>query len=1180
MPVRIRASNSMPSLHPDNPKTSNHSKQSSGSSAKRLSKQRSLKNIFSLLSPSSSSSSSSSGASGNGNKLRHSGDVMAMSNPNDSETNPKKLSSSQSCGDIPSQQTRISRSSTLSKLIKGRKDSLLSKKDKFKMPSPFEPPVKITEALNISGGPSTPGAMWIDETDAVTTSSTSPPSAQQDEKPTLVRTWSRPSGKGKLLHSRTSAPQLMSDIKKLQLDLSPTLPKIGTHHWWGSANPKPPDNSNALLQQQLDADTSPNLIVNNNLATTSLNRSISEFHLQRKPSKWVMAAPSTPPSNGATGSHNGSPVRGISSSPLSSSPETRGCTAGSSPVSSIIRIYFVPLVFEEVTGGSFPDDEGDQPTHTAAAMDSQTHADPLNASSLCLNSCQLWTNYWTQVVTSTTMAKDIIKYLAPKIDRNEQLLKLCSTPNIYDYVEDDTLLIGLRSKKIYLMEMPNEVVVHESETLPDLRGLVAETPRPKPASLTSSMLSISRSWSPSYYCRFLSGSQQQSGHSGNQPLSTMCASPDSSRDDPFLLTPRSSEGGNTFSYSSCSSYSSPLMMSCTELSTKGGGSGGGGGSSKSNDSVEISSKCKERIKILDNYFHHYYQELNSYLAQRTRRMDNLLEALRESGIKEHSIAWQRCLREYMDKESTYLRQKRAHIGSSDFRKLSIIGKGGFGTVYLATKKDTNEIVTLKVIRKTAYHRANQMTSVSKEKAVMMIPTTTRDDANQWITRLLYSFEDSHYLYLAMEYHCGGDFRSLLTNLVTLSDDMSSFYFAEMVLAIESLHKLGYIHRDIKPSNFVIDRCGHMKLIDFGLSKDGFLSHNSKYYSTWKNLLNSKDDSHPKIPRFKSGKKLVKHVTYAKVGSPEYMAPEMLAGKGYDMTYDYWSLGVVLFEMLFGETPFAAETVEEVFKNIMDWKKVLDWDYLGQYFSPVAKDLLQKLLCEPERRLTSQELKAHPYFADIDWDNIKNITPPFIPQVKSESDASYFSDAMDIIDEDANNDVHLEGDYDEAVEVATQQPPASPAAAAVPVTPDTSHHPDTTVDDIDSFRSMPFGGFTFQRFPSVVEGARAKGLIKSFYVEEKSLSRAASNSSLNSPSTGGLGLGGLGGPGGPGGSPIIQSDISGSGGRVPMIQVPSGSSPQSYTPPQMSPPATSYKQHSPLPILRMPSLRSNNNNKNK
>ncbi|KYQ88701.1 putative protein serine/threonine kinase [Tieghemostelium lacteum] len=984
-------------------------------------------------------------------------------------------------------------------------------------------------------------------------------------------TWSPSKGKN-LLQPRTSAPSVLNPLPILSNSHSnPSLPKIGTHHWWGASksvpdNLVPSNGNNSTSSNSSNSSGGIGSVLPNQGRTISSiptsttppldseqgrNRSKSNCEtvipIQRQPSisKWVTAAaPSSPP-----------PQVGGTLSPDQTSPDS--CL---SPISSMIRIYHVPIDYqwEDCMPLTTISSDNGQPQ-----LSNSTNSIPIKSISSNITvklQPQALYNYWTQIITSATQVREVVETIANKLDRKPSSFKLCCSVNLYDYLEDDKILSQVRIKKFYLMDDTEEVIIHNDVKNQNILQLIYQTTSNSNSNLGSllsgnstntlnhfsintnittnstntnisgNLLStgnLSVSWSPnngkllstseSSYSPTMSPSNSSSRLSkyklstttDNNTILHQRLHNDSSisQTDDFYPTFSNSQinqnpltshiitssKNNNNNNNNISNTNITLSTPSTTTTTSSTSSSTLTLASSQNRAL-ISPQLKEKIKILDNYFHHYYRELDNYLAQRKKRMDTLQQVLTESGIKENSIAWQRCWKEHLQKETGYLRSKRSKLGPSDFQKLTAIGKGGFGKVYLARKKESNEIVTLKVIRKSSYHRANQMTSVSKEKEVMMIPHTNKDHS-QWITRLLYSFHDSQYLYLAMEYHCGGDFRALLNNLTSLSDETARFYIAEMILAIQSLHKLGYIHRDLKPSNFVVDKWGHLKLIDFGLSKEGFLNRNSKFHNALKNI-NHKDEpqqnasgvSNAKFNKFKVllGPQKPRKVTYSKVGSPEYMAPEMLEGKGYDQTYDYWSLGCVFFEMLFGDTPFGGDTHEEVFKNILDWKDILNYEEMAQYISKEAIDLLQKLLCEPEKRIHPDEIRSHPYFQGLDWDNIRSMIPPFVPKVQNEIDTSYFEGA-ETIEEGQEDD---EDTRDELIETAKD-------AASCPQTILDQDEGDT------SFRSMPFGGFNFQRFPSIVEGARAKGLLKSFYVEEKcsTVSRATSVSSLNSPNSG-------------------------------------------------------------------------------
>jgi cell cycle protein kinase DBF2 len=345
------------------------------------------------------------------------------------------------------------------------------------------------------------------------------------------------------------------------------------------------------------------------------------------------------------------------------------------------------------------------------------------------------------------------------------------------------------------------------------------------------------------------------------------------------------------------------------------------------EELEILKKPNVRrlVNVTQLYFLDYYFDLLTYVGTRQSRLQAFQEeypAPPETEEETHRQMWQK----YKGRERANLRKRRVRLRHGDFQILTQIGQGGYGQVYLAQKKDTKEVCALKVMSKRLLFKLDEIRHVLTERDIL---TTAKSD---WLVRLLYSFQDDRSIYLAMEYVPGGDFRTLLNNTGVLSNRHARFYIAEMFCCVDALHQLGYIHRDLKPENFLVDSTGHVKLTDFGLAA-GFLAP-ARVESMRIKLEKASETSVPfgkpmdqrTVAERRDGYRSMreKDVNYAKsiVGSPDYMAPEVLRGDEYDYTVDYWSLGCMLFEALTGFPPFAGSTADETWRNLKHWKDVL------------------------------------------------------------------------------------------------------------------------------------------------------------------------------------------------------------------------------------------------------------------
>jgi serine/threonine protein kinase len=423
--------------------------------------------------------------------------------------------------------------------------------------------------------------------------------------------------------------------------------------------------------------------------------------------------------------------------------------------------------------------------------------------------------------------------------------------------------------------------------------------------------------------------------------------------------------------------------------------------------------------------------------------------------------------------------------TSDLAMLKSTARGAFpllGSRRKEVTKAKKEVYAMKVIRKSDMLRNSQEGHLRAERDFLVASENSR-----WVVPLIAAFQDNKNLYLVMDYCVGGDFLGLLIRKNTLSEEVTRWYIAEMILCVEEAHSLRWIHRDVKPDNFLIGADGHLKISDFGLAFDAHWAHDQAFFHNHRHSLveklgvelqgdeQDKNEAETAKASRDIGKVMARpgecgakekkakdieepaedepvvdwrdknqrrKLARSVVGTSQYMAPEVIRGDPYDGRCDWWSIGIILYECLFGFTPFACENRQETKLKILKHRTTLcfpDDQYGFPSISGEVLDLMRRMLREKEERLSSpkyylndyaysqaednntyhihgpadkssknyqgkhvysddaDDIKAHPWFKSIDWIQMDKKKPPFVPKVKGWEDTKYFDDDESVSD---------------------------------------------------------------------------------------------------------------------------------------------------------------------------------------
>ncbi|CAO3573609.1 unnamed protein product [Mortierella alpina] len=306
-------------------------------------------------------------------------------------------------------------------------------------------------------------------------------------------------------------------------------------------------------------------------------------------------------------------------------------------------------------------------------------------------------------------------------------------------------------------------------------------------------------------------------------------------------------------------------------------------------------------------------------------------------------------------------QARPQYGLSDFQLLETLGTGTFGRVYLTKFRHNQTYYAMKVLKKSEVVRLKQVEHINSEKQILS------QVHFPFIVNLFTTFQDESNLYMLLEYVIGGELFSHLRKAGRFTNDMTRFYAAEIVLAIEYLHSRDVIYRDLKPENLLLDSAGHIKITDFGFAKR------------------------------------VEDRTWTLCGTPEYLAPEIIQSKGHGKPVDWWALGILIFEMLAGYPPFFDDNPFGIYEKILAGRI-----YFPAHIDSTAKDLIKKLLtADRTKRLGnlkdgSDDIKNHKWFRGVDWQGLmeKSVVAPIVPPHIHPGDTGNFEKYPEVVDDDS------------------------------------------------------------------------------------------------------------------------------------------------------------------------------------
>ncbi|KAI5806686.1 kinase-like domain-containing protein [Peziza echinospora] len=345
--------------------------------------------------------------------------------------------------------------------------------------------------------------------------------------------------------------------------------------------------------------------------------------------------------------------------------------------------------------------------------------------------------------------------------------------------------------------------------------------------------------------------------------------------------------------------------------------------------------------------------------------------------------------------SNSIKVRNVEVGPASFDKIKLLGKGDVGKVYLVREKKSNRLYAMKVLSKKEMIKRNKIKRALAEQEILATSN------HPFIVTLYHSFQSEDHLYLCMEYCSGGEFfRALQTRPgKCIPEDDARFYAGEVIAALEYLHLMGFIYRDLKPENILLHQSGHIMLSDFDLSKQ------SDPGGAPTMIVSRGGASQHSLPTIDTKSCIANFRTNSFVGTEEYIAPEVIKGCGHTSAVDWWTLGILIYEMLYGTTPFKGKNRNATFANILRDDVGFPEHPGSPQISNLCKSLIRKLLVKDEnKRLGSRagasDVKGHQFFRSTQWALLRHMRPPMIPNQGKDVDAVNFrsvkeSESVDI-----------------------------------------------------------------------------------------------------------------------------------------------------------------------------------------